>query len=68
MGDKLVLFKPVNMDSKYITLIVTPTLLRRKIFSHYHAGHSGRNMGEYKTVFRIWLRNFWLTMREEVKI
>lgn len=28
MGDKLVLFKSVNMESKYITMIVTPPSLR----------------------------------------
>ena len=67
MGDKLVLFKPVNMASKYITLIITPDPLRRTIFSHYHASPSGGHMGTYKTMFRLRLRFFWPAMREDVK-
>ena len=55
MGDKLVLFKPINMASKYIILIITPISLRCTIFSHYHAGPSGGYMGEYKTLFRLGL-------------
>ena len=67
MGDKLVLFKPINMASKYITLIITPISLRCTIFSHYHAGPSGGYMGEYKTLFRLGLWFFWPEMRDEVK-
>ena len=58
MGDKLVLFKPINMASKYITLIITPILLRCTISSHYHASPSGGHMGEYKTLFRLRFRFF----------
>ena len=68
MGDKLILFKPVNMTSKYITLIITPAPLQRSIFSHYHAGPSGGHIGEYKTLLRLQLRCFWPAMREEVKV
>ena len=64
LGGKLVLSKPVDMNSKYITLLVVPLLLRRKLFSHYHAGPSGGHMGEYKTLFRLRLRFFWPIMRE----
>ena len=67
MGDELVLFKPINMASKYITLIITPISLRRSIFGHYHAGPTGGHMGKYKTLFRLRLRFFWPAMREEVK-
>ena len=66
MGDKLVLFKPVNMQSKYITLLLVSQPLRRKFFSHYHTGPSGGHMGYYKTLFRLRLR-CWSTMREEIK-
>ena len=67
MGDKLVLFKPINMASKYITLIITPASLWRNIFSHYHAGPSGGHMGVYKALFRLCLQFFWPAMRDEVK-
>ena len=33
MGDKSVLFKPVNMEFKYIALLITVENLHRKIFS-----------------------------------
>ena len=68
MGNKLALFKPVNTNSKYITLIIVPEPLRHKLFSHYHAGPTGGHMGEYKTVFRLRLRSYWPTMRDEVKL
>ena len=67
LGGKLVLFKPVNMNSKYIILLVVPLSLCRKLFSHYHAGPSGGHMGKYKTLFRLRLRFLWPTMREEIK-
>ena len=51
IGNKLTLFKPVNMKPKYITLIILPSTLRCNIFSHYHAGPSGGHMGEYKHYF-----------------
>lgn len=53
LGDKLALFKPVNMNSTYITLRVVPLPLRRKLSSHYHAGSSGEHMGAYKILFRL---------------
>ena len=55
------------MQSKYITLLLVPLPLRRKLFSHYHAGPSGGHMGYYKTLFRLRLRFFWPSMREEIK-
>ena len=67
LGDKLILLKPINMGDKYMSLIVTPDSIRRKIFSHYHAGPSGGHMGEYKTLFRIRMRFFWPGLREDIK-
>ena len=58
LGDKLILLQPINMGDKYVTLIVTPDSIRRKLFSHYHAGPSGGHMGEYKTLFRLRMRFF----------
>lgn len=68
LNGKLVLHKPIQMgDKKCITLIIVPTSLRRKIFSHFHAGPSGGHMGEYKTLFRLCLRFFWPGLRTDVK-
>ena len=68
MGNKLALFKPVNVNSKYITLLIVPEPLRRKLFSHYHAGPTRGHMGECKTLFWLRLRLFWPTMRDKVKM
>ena len=55
---KLVLYKPVFKDMKYIGVIIVFKTLRRRIFSHYPGGPSGGHMGEYKTLFRIYMRFF----------
>ena len=68
MGDKLVLFTLVNMQSKYVCLTILPQALRMKLFSHYHTGPSGGQMGAYKTLFRLRLRFFWTTMRDDIKL
>ena len=68
MGNKLALFKPVNTNSKYITLLIVPEPLRHKLFSHYHTGPTGAHMGEYNTFFRLRLRFYWSTMRDEVTL
>ena len=68
MGVTLCLSKPVNMQSKYITLLLVPLPLRCKLFSHYYDRPSGgHHMGCYKTLFRLRLRFFWSSMREEIK-
>ena len=66
-GDKILLCKPVDMADRCIGLIVVPCSLRRKIFSHYHAGPSGGHMGTYKTLFRLRMWFFWPHMREDIK-
>lgn len=68
LGDKLVLFKPVSMKSKYITLLVIPFSLRCKLFDHYHAGPTGGHMGEYKTLFRLRMRFVWPNLRSSIKL
>ena len=67
LHDKLVYYKPIFRDSRHIALIIVPTLLRRKIFNHYHAGPSGGHMGEYKTLYRIRMRFYWPSMRGDIK-
>ena len=65
--ERLVLFKPVVMGARHISLIIVPNSLRKKLFSHYHAGPSGGHMGEYKTLFRMRSRFFWPKMRSDIK-
>ena len=65
---KLVVYKPIFKDEKYISLIIVLASLRRIIFSHYHAGTSGDHMGEYKTLFRIKMRFWWSGMRRDIKL
>lgn len=64
---KLLLFKPIFKDVKFVGLIIVPQDLQRKIFSHYHAGQVGGHMGEYKTLYRLCLRFIWPNMRENIK-
>ena len=44
LHNKLIVYKPVFKNVKYIGLIIVPYSLRRIIFSHYHAGPSGGHM------------------------
>ena len=67
VDQKLVFFKPIFQQTRYVGLIIVPSALRRKIFSHYHAGPSAGHMGEYKTLFRMRLRFFWPGLRKDVK-
>jgi len=53
VNDKLVYFKPILMNMKYVTLLIVPETLRKPIFSHYHAGPSAGHMDEYKTLYRM---------------
>ena len=68
LHDKLVLYKPIFRNVKYIGLIIAPLSFRRIIFSHYHAGPRGGHMGEYKTLFRIRTRFYWPGMRKDIKL
>ena len=67
LGEKLLLFKPINMDTKFISLILVPLSICRKLFDHYYAGPSGGHMGEYKTLYRLRLRFFWPGLRKMIK-
>ena len=65
---KLIVYRPIFKNLKYIGLIIVPLSLRRVIFSHYHAGPSGAHMGEYKTLFRIRMRFWWPSIRKDIKL
>ena len=65
LNEKLVLYQPVLMDTKIVSLItIVPESLRKKIFCHFHAGP---HMGEYKTLYRMHLRFFWPKMLSDIK-
>ena len=64
---KLIFFKPIFQNIKYIGLIIAPEPLRNKLFSHYHASPIGGHVGEYKTLFRMRQRFHWPNMREDIK-
>ena len=65
--DKIVYFKPILMNEKYLTLMVVPENLRKILFDHYHAGPSAGHMGEYKTLYRMRMRFFWPGLRNDIK-
>ena len=64
---KLVCYKPILKDVKYVGLILVPSSLRCAIFSHFHAGPTGGHMGKYNTSFHICMRFFWLGIRLDIK-
>ena len=66
LHDKLVLYKPIFKDIKYIGLIIVPEQILRGFFSHYHAGPSGGHMSEYKILFRLRMRFYWPSMRQDI--
>lgn len=67
LNDKLVYFKPILMNMKYVTLLIVPENIRKQLFAHYHAGPSAGHMGEYKTLYRMRMRFFWPGLRNDVK-
>jgi hypothetical protein len=67
VNGKLVLYKPFQMNTRCVALVIVPASLRKKVFSHFHAGPSAGHMGEYKTLFRLRLRFFWPGLRGDCK-
>ena len=67
VNNKLALFKPILANDRHAMLIIVPISLRRKLFSHYHAGLRGKHMGEYKTLYKIRLRICLPKLREDIK-
>ena len=64
---KLILLKLIFKNVRFISIIIVPNSLRRKIFIHYHAVPTGGHMGEYKTLFCLHVRFFWTGLRKGVK-
>ena len=58
INKKIVLFKSIIANQRHIMLIIVPLLLRRKMFSHYHACPNDGHMGEYRILYRIRLQFF----------
>ena len=44
-NDRLVYFKPILLESRYISLLLVTAVLPRQLFSHYHTDPSGGHMG-----------------------
>ena len=65
LGDKLILFKYVNMNIKFIslTLTIVPTFIQCKLLYHYHGGPSIIHLGEYQTLYRICMWFFESVLR-----
>ena len=67
VNKKLVLFMPILANHRHVMLIVVLISLRRKLFSHYHAGSTCGHMVKYTTLYRVRLRLFWPKLREDIK-
>ena len=67
VSNKIVYFKPILMNERFVTLLLVPESLRRTLFDHYHSGPSGGHMGEYKTLYRMRMRFFWPGLRTDIK-
>ena len=55
------------MNSKNPTLIVLPQSLQKRLFDHYHSVTKGRNMDEYKILYRMRYRFYWTKIRDDIK-
>ena len=67
LGEKLMLFKVLKMQSKDLLLIIVPESIRKVLFDNYHDGPSGGHMGEYKIIYRLCLWFFWTSMRKLIR-
>ena len=67
LNGKLVLYKHILVNHRHVTLIIIPKLLRRSVFSHFRTRTSAGHIGEYKTLYRMWLQLFQPILREDVK-
>ena len=67
LNGKLLLYKTILANQRYIALIIVKQSLRRIVFSHLHAGPSGGHMEEYKTLYRIRLQLFWPKLGDDTK-
>ena len=67
LNGKLVPYKLMLVNHRYVALILVPQSLRSSVFSHLNAGTSGGHMGEKKPLHRIRLQLFWPKLREYAK-
>ena len=65
LNKKLVLYKPIFANDRFIALIIVPTALRRKIFSYFHSEPNGGHMGEYKPFIEFGFDYFGLSSVEK---
>ena len=64
---RLVYLEPVTISTNHIYRIIVPLSLRHNISNAMYASPSAGHMGEYKTLYRLKLRFFWLRMRVDIK-
>ena len=50
---KLVLYKSILANYRFVALIIVPIYLRQKRSIHFHAGPNGYHMGKDKTLYRM---------------
>lgn len=62
--NRLCYIQPTQTERHAISLIVTPSSMRRKLFDAYHATPIAGHMGVYKTLHWLRLRFFWPKMRQ----
>ena len=63
---RLIFFEKVATSANQICRIVVPIFLRHIILCLLHASPAAGHMGEYKALYRIRLRFFWLRMRFDI--
>ena len=66
LNGRIVFLTPIGSVSRFLTLIVIPEQLRKRIFYTYHATPMRAHMGRYKTLLVIQLRFFWTGMRKDM--
>ena len=67
LGEKLLLFKPINMNTKLIFFDYSSTLhLPQVIWKLSRRSYWWAHGGGYTTLYRLILRFFWSGLREEI--
>ena len=55
------------MNINYLSLIVVPQSLLKRLLENYHSGPTGRHRGEYKTIYRMRSKLYWPKIRDDIK-
>ena len=66
-NNRLIFYKPVMMNIRYLAWIVVPQSLQKQLFHHYHSWPTGRHICEYKTLHRMRFRFYWKKIRDDIK-